>query len=87
MSDTRFDGKRIYKFMSGSRHAVFDIRGKYLHKAGSSGPPEYEIRGDFIYRAGGASRPEFGICGDKIRKAFIRSRMTYSRDRAIYEIR
>jgi hypothetical protein len=50
MSDERFDGKSIYKFMSASM-AVYDIRGRFVHKARSASMPEYEIRGDHIYKA------------------------------------
>ena len=50
MSDTRFDGLRVYEYGIASQ-AVFDIRGKYLHRANTASQPEYEIRGDNIHKA------------------------------------
>jgi hypothetical protein len=51
MSDERFDGKHIYKHMSASM-AVYDINGRFNHKANCASMPEYEIRGDRIYKGG-----------------------------------
>jgi hypothetical protein len=50
MSDSRFDGRKIYEFMSPGQ-AVYDIRGKYIHKANSASMPKYEIRGNYIHKA------------------------------------
>ena len=63
MSDERFDGKSIYKFMSAST-AVYDIRGRFVHKARSASMPEFEIRGDHIYKARSASGAVLDIRGD-----------------------
>jgi hypothetical protein len=79
MNDTRFDGRKIYKYASASQ-AVYDIRGKYIHKANSASQPLYEIRGDYIHKAHSASQPEFEIRGDRIHKA-------HSASQALYEIR
>ena len=79
LSDTRFDGKHVYKFMSVSQ-AVYNIRGKYFYKANTS-RRVYEIRGEFIHKAHfKATGPVFVIHGDKIRKI-------HSVGEAIYEIR
>jgi hypothetical protein len=81
LSDTRFDGMHVYKFMSylGSV-AVYDIRGKYFYKANSL-RRVYEIRGEYIHKAYyKASKAVFEIHGDKIRKL-------RSTSQAIYEIR
>jgi len=68
MSDTRFDGRQIYRFMS-ARRPVYDIRGRYIYKANSeNAAAEYEIRGDYIHEASSKSRQLFHIHGDKIRK-------------------
>ena len=41
--DNRFDGKRIYKFMSASQ-AEYEIRGNKIHKYMSASQADYEIR-------------------------------------------
>jgi len=66
--DTRFDCKRIYKFMSATPH-VYEIRGKCIHKANNATQPEYEIRGNYIHKAHSATQLEYEIRGDKIHKA------------------
>jgi len=67
--DARFDGKHIYAFMNKTSVAVYAIRGKYIYKAHTAGPPVYEIGGDNIYAVGSDTKPSFEICGVKIRKA------------------
>ena len=42
MSDTRFDGRKVYEFGRASQ-AVFDIRG-YFYKANAASQAIYEIR-------------------------------------------
>ena len=79
MSDTRFSGKGIYKYMSASQ-AIYDVRGRYIHRANIANQPEYEIRGTYIQKAHSASQPEFEIRGNHIHKA-------HSASQAIYEIR
>jgi hypothetical protein len=74
--DDRFSGKKVY---GRAGKAVFDIRGKFLHKASSITQAVYEIRGSYIHEARRITQPKFEIRGNKIHEA----RAT----QATYEIR
>ncbi len=69
MSDSRFDGMKIYK-MNGGRAAIYDIRGSYIHRANRASQAYYEIRGDFIHKTRNRSSPVFEIRGKKVHKAY-----------------
>ena len=44
MSDTRFDGKGNLRNSAAPYQAVYDIRGKHIHKAHNASQAHYEIR-------------------------------------------
>jgi hypothetical protein len=60
MRDTRFDGKKIYKYAAASQ-AVFDIRGSRIAAARRCAPCGCTCRGAKIHKVRSASQAVYEI--------------------------
>jgi hypothetical protein len=75
MSDTRFNGKRMFAYQDAGT-AKYDIVGNYVREPAKS-PAVYEIRGDYIYKADAMGRPIYEIRGNLVYQHLIAGHPIY----------
>jgi hypothetical protein len=79
MSDSQFNGKRLFAYQEPGRPAKYDIVGTHIREVGKT-KPTYEIRGRYIYRANAIGQPVYEITDNLVYQHLIAGQ-------PIYEIR